>query len=150
MELPINHAATNQPNDLDVMFEDLNQFYMEDHYQQINGEHLMHNNVGQRQHLINVACAERLLYQQEPSMRLYKNDGSFNCPFSWWKVNQFKFPLLAHLAHQLLCIPATPAPSEWVFSNAGLTIAKDRARLAPQTANELVILHDAIPAIREF
>ena len=31
IELPINHAATNQPNDLDVMFEDLNQFYMEEH-----------------------------------------------------------------------------------------------------------------------
>ncbi len=81
---------------------------------------------------------------------MYKNDGCFNCPFSWWKVNQFKFPLLAHLAHQLLCIPATSAPSERVFSNAGLTIAKDHARLTPQTANELVFLHDAVPAIRGF
>jgi hypothetical protein len=32
IELPINHAATSQPNDLDVMFEDLNQFCMEEHY----------------------------------------------------------------------------------------------------------------------
>jgi hypothetical protein len=36
------------------------------------------------------------------------------------------------------------------FEMQGLTIAKDRARLNPQTANELVFLHDAIPAIREF
>ncbi len=110
----------------------------------------MQDNFDQQQQLINVASAELLLYHQEPSTRLYKNDGCFNCPFSWWKVNQFKIPLLAHLAHQLLCIPATSAPSEHVFSNAGLTIAKDRARLTPQTANELVLLHDAISAVREF
>ncbi len=30
------------------------------------------------------------------------------------------------------------APSERVFSTAGLTISKDRARLASQTANELI------------
>jgi hypothetical protein len=48
MELPINHAVTNQPNDLDVMFEDLHQFYMEDHYQQSNGEHLMQHNFDQQ------------------------------------------------------------------------------------------------------
>jgi hypothetical protein len=36
------------------------------------------------------------------------------------------------------------------FSVAGLTIAKDRARMAPQTANELIVLHDAIPTIRKY
>jgi hypothetical protein len=46
-------------------------------------------------------------------------------------------------------MPATSAPSEHVFSSAGLTIAKDHGRLAPQTANELIFLHDAIPD-REF
>jgi hypothetical protein len=54
----------------------------------------------------------------------------------WWKVNQCKLPLLAHLAHHLLCIPATSAPWEHVFSI--VSIAKDHARLAPQTANKLV------------
>jgi hypothetical protein len=36
------------------------------------------------------------------------------------------------------------------FSTAGLTIAKDHARLASETANELIFLHDAIPAIWKF
>jgi hypothetical protein len=152
MELPFNPA--NQPPEMDLMFADLYQYYRQEHQQheqqQINGEHIINNNNEHQQHLINLANAKILLYQQEPSSRLYKQDGSFNCPLYWWKVNQPKFPLLAHLAHQLLCIPATLAPSERVFSSAGLTIAKDRARLAPQTANELVFLHDAIPAIREF
>jgi hypothetical protein len=48
-------------------FEDLNQFYMEEHYQQSNGEHLMQHNFDQQQHLINDASAELLLYQQESS-----------------------------------------------------------------------------------
>jgi hypothetical protein len=39
----------------------------------------------------------------------------------------------------------------FVFSVAGLTITNDRARMAPQTAaNELIFLHDAIPAIRHY
>jgi hypothetical protein len=50
------------------------------------------------------------------------------------------------LASQILSIPATSASSEQVFSTAGLTI-KDRARLAPQTAKELIFLHDVVPAI---
>jgi hypothetical protein len=68
----------------------------------------------------------------------------------WWKLNQGRYKLLLEVVLRLLCIPATSAPSERVFSVAGLTIAKDRARLAPQTANELIILHDAIPAIRKY
>jgi hypothetical protein len=47
-------------------------------------------------------------------------------------------------------LPATSAPSKRVFSTAGLTIAKDRARLASDTANELTFLHNALPAIRRF
>jgi hypothetical protein len=58
--------------------------------------------------------------------------------------------MISKLALRVLCIPATSAPSERVFSVAGLTIAKDRARLAPQTANELIFLHDAIPALKRF
>jgi hypothetical protein len=64
--------------------------------------------------------------------------------------NQCKFPLLAHLAHQLICIPATSAPSERIFSSSGVTIAKDCTRPALQTVKELVFLHDAMPANREF
>jgi hypothetical protein len=75
---------------------------------------------------------------------------SFNCPLSWWRTKELKFPILSHLACHLLCIPATSAPSERVFSSAGLTIAKDRARFAPQTANELVFLHDALPAVKKY
>jgi hypothetical protein len=96
------------------------------------------------------ADAELILYKQEPSIRLRNDNGTFNCPLTWWKFNEKKYKLLSILAARVLCIPATSAPSERVFSTAGLTIAKDRARLASQTANELIFLHDALPAIQRF
>jgi hypothetical protein len=37
-------------------------------------------------------------------------------PLTWWKVRASKFPNLAVLARKWLCIPATLAPSERVFS----------------------------------
>jgi hypothetical protein len=57
---------------------------------------------------------------------------------TWWKYYEHKYKLLSILAARLLCIPVTSAPSECAFSVAGLTIAKDRARLASDTANELI------------
>ena len=64
-------------------------------------------------------------------------------PLEWWKDNSSSFPILSQLARQTLCIPASSAPSERLFSHAGLTIANDRARLLPENAEELIFLHDA-------
>ena len=51
----------------------------------------------------------------------------------------------------ILAIPATSAPSECDFSTAGLTIvAKDRARLNPERAKELVFLHETLPEIEKY
>ncbi len=86
----------------------------------------------------------------EPVIRLKDNNDKFMCPLTWWKLNESKYKLIAVLAAQFLCISATSAPSEHVFSAAGLTIAKDRARLSPENANELVFLHDVEPAIKRY
>jgi hypothetical protein len=69
---------------------------------------------------------------------------------TWWKNNERKYKLLSILAAGFLCIPATPTLSERVYSVAGLTVAKDRAKLAYDTANELIILHDALPGIQKY
>lgn len=37
-------------------------------------------------------------------------------PLSWWKNKQRQLPLMSDLARRILCIPATSAPSERVFS----------------------------------
>jgi hypothetical protein len=150
--LPVPPVNAYEPNDMDIMFHELNEYYMVEQQGNYRADIQEGNNNNNReQHYINLVEAELLLYQQEPSIRLFKEDGfTFNCPLSWWKVNELKFPLLSQLAHRLLSIPATSAPSERVFSSAGLTIAKDRARLAPETANELVFLHEALPALKQF
>jgi hypothetical protein len=50
-------------------------------------------------------------------------------PLLWWRDQQEKLPIMSKLARRVLCIPATSAPSERVFSAAGLTIAHRRASL---------------------
>ena len=64
-------------------------------------------------------------------------------PLQWWKRNAADLPHLSELAKRYLCIPATSAPSERVFSAAGLTIAKTRASLHPDNAADLIFLHNS-------
>jgi hypothetical protein len=90
------------------------------------------------------------LYWEEPAIPLKDDEGNYRNPLSWWSIHQRKFKYLSVLASRVLSIPATSAPSERVFSTAGLTITKDRARLASQTAKELIFLHDVVPAIERF
>lgn len=78
-------------------------------------------------------------------MRVSNADGSaggFANPLVWWKDNCLAYPLLSRLARKLLCIPATSAPSERVFSVAGLTISNLRSRLRPDNAACLVFLKE--------
>jgi hypothetical protein len=144
------------------MFEEINNNYLQEQ-QQINNNNANGNgnnnaDLGYAQHhyqdnlmrIIASIDAEMTLYGSEPSIPLQDNQQKFSCPLTWWKLNQSKYKMLSEVALRVLCIPATSAPSERVFSVAGLTIAKDRSRLAPQTANELIFLHDALPAIRKY
>ena len=96
------------------------------------------------------AQAELTMYKAEPMLPLQKEDRSYNNPLEWWRMKAQQFPLLSELAIRYLCVPATSAPSERVFSSAGLTIAKERSRLDPATANELVFLHETLPAVERY
>ena len=49
---------------------------------------------------------------------------------------------LTSLAKGILAIPATSAPSERVFSIAGLVIQAKRSSLAPENANEITFVHN--------
>ena len=72
-------------------------------------------------------------------------DGTFSDAFAWWQMQEKLLPVLSTIARRLLCVPATSAPSERVFSVAGLTISKCRTSVQPQHASELIFLHDSWP-----
>jgi zinc finger BED domain-containing protein 1 (E3 SUMO-protein ligase ZBED1) len=52
--------------------------------------------------------------------------------------------MISKLARRFLCIPASSAPSERVFSRAGLTISNLRAGLLPETAGDMVFLNGVL------
>jgi hypothetical protein len=52
--------------------------------------------------------------------------------------------MLSSLARIVLCIPATSAPSERIFSVANLILSKNRARLDSETAGNIVFLNQSI------
>lgn len=61
-------------------------------------------------------------------------------PLEWWRCHQANFPRVAKLARQYLCIPATSAPSERVFSTGGNIVTCHRAALKPDAVDRLVFL----------
>ena len=71
-------------------------------------------------------------------------------PLHWWAGNEKSLPHISFLAKQYLCIPAISAPSERVFSAAGLTIAKTRASLHPDNASDLIFLHNSWPYAEKY
>lgn len=79
-------------------------------------------------------------YSGDPGLLMLAPEGKVKDPLLWWKANEFRFPILAKLARRTLCVPATSAPSERVFSAAGLTIANNRARLNGDLAAAQIFL----------
>jgi hAT family C-terminal dimerisation region len=62
----------------------------------------------------------------------------------FWRDNNKLFPNLFTVACSVLCIPASSAASERVFSTAGRLLEKRRTSLSPNTVNNLLFLHSNI------
>jgi hypothetical protein len=71
-------------------------------------------------------------------------------PLLWWKEKRFQFPILACLARKYLCIPATEAPSERIFSTASLLLSKFRNRMDPELAGRMVFVKKNYDWYEEF
>ena len=60
--------------------------------------------------------------------------------FKFWKEHAILYPLLSVLAFQVLCVPATSAPVERVYTQCGLLFRPHRAKLSSDLLSMLVYL----------
>jgi hypothetical protein len=67
-------------------------------------------------------------------------DSSYVDPLQWWKENHKIYPNVWLVAIRILCIPATYAPAERVFSAASNLVNKKRIRLHPDSVDLLIYL----------
>jgi len=67
---------------------------------------------------------------------------------SWWKANQHLFPTLTQLAKKYLCISATSAPSERLFSVGGNIVTDKRCLLSSEHIRSLICLHDNLDLLK--
>jgi hypothetical protein len=85
--------------------------------------------------------AELRAYWKEPPTDLK--------PLEWWRLNAFRYPVLSRVARRYLCIPATAAPVERVWSHAGRIVSALRASLGSTQIRAQVMNHDNIDMVRQ-
>jgi hypothetical protein len=89
-------------------------------------------------------------YINEPRLERLDNLNMPISPLEWWAQHEGKYPILSSLARNVLCIPATSAPTERLFSYAGLTIADNRTNLLPDNAAEIIYLRVAWQKVEDL
>ncbi|GAA6085058.1 zinc finger BED domain-containing protein 1-like, partial [Tachysurus ichikawai] len=70
-------------------------------------------------------------------------------PLDWWRKHHVHLPTLSKVAKKYLCIPATSAPSERVFSSGGNIVTCLRSCLKPEKVNMLVFLSKNLEYIQD-
>lgn len=66
-------------------------------------------------------------------------------PLAYWRLNESRFPHLAHLAPAYLSAPCTSTESERLFSLAGHVVNKKRSRLSGEKAEMLLFIKKNLP-----
>uniref|UniRef100_A0A0B6ZS58 BED-type domain-containing protein n=1 Tax=Arion vulgaris TaxID=1028688 RepID=A0A0B6ZS58_9EUPU len=62
-------------------------------------------------------------------------------PLNWWKLNEVQFPHLKVLAQKYLCIPATAAASNRLFTKEGDIIGLRREQIKPGNLSTMIFLN---------
>ena len=102
---------------------------------------------------IRLSCEKEMeLYLKTPGIPLRDANGKFTDPLSWWKAvdKAGKFPVLCRLAERFLCIPATSAPSERIWSRGGGVLTAKRNRLGSAVASSTMFLKENKHAMKAY
>lgn len=88
-------------------------------------------------------CSDEIeAYRKLPRLPIKRGrTNTYNNPLEWWKMRSLQFPILSKLARMYLCIPATSAPTERIFSLASRLISKARSQLDPETAGTIIYVN---------
>ena len=114
-------ALTSEEDDFDLLFgqkedsETEGQVKSDDHLQHLQDE------LGR--------------YLKEAEINFRKDD-----PLLWWRNHETYFPTIAKLARKYLCIPASTAPAERVFSTAKNILQMKRWRILPERLGKCIFL----------
>lgn len=72
---------------------------------------------------------------------------------AFWKANEASVPTLSKFARSILCIPASSASSERLFSAAGKIISSSRSKISSSRAEQLIYINQnynlAIPYLQD-
>jgi hypothetical protein len=60
----------------------------------------------------------------------------------WWKVNAPRFPILSHMARDVLAVPVSTVTFESTFSTGGRILDAFRSSLTPKIAQSLICTED--------
>ncbi|KAK2663234.1 hypothetical protein Ddye_001808 [Dipteronia dyeriana] len=60
----------------------------------------------------------------------------------WWKTYMYRYPVMSHLARDVLVIPVSTMSSEQVFNTSGRIIEPRRSCLSPEMVEVLTCLRD--------
>ena len=122
----------------------LSKFYKKKNFENFNNNS---NNYSSKEKLIE---SEILLYKEEACIGILNDDENVNDALVWWNTRSSRYPKVFEFAKTVLCIPASSASSERVFSHAGLTVSDLRSSLKAENVEKLVFLHDSRAKIDEL
>ena len=133
----------NDKDDLDHFLMDLDQNYGDDEI--LNDEsNNDEDGIDSEEDRITRKCMKELNdYRKLQPSSIYGEDRSkFLCPLKdFWSNKEQQFPILSQLAKKYLCVQATSAPSERIFSIASRIISKFRNRLNPENAGTILFIY---------
>ncbi|XP_043687054.1 zinc finger BED domain-containing protein RICESLEEPER 2-like [Telopea speciosissima] len=97
--------------------------------------------------LKNAQKSELDLYLEESLFPIGDDEYCFDI-LHWWKQNDYKFPILARMARDILAVPASTVALESAFSLGSRLITEYHPLLTPEVVEALICLRDWLPSYK--